>query len=296
MEALLQWGIDLILAIQQIHGPALDSIFRAITFMGEEEFYLLLLPLLFWCIDSRLGACLAILLLFSSYLNADLKDLFQQPRPFNFNPNVQLAYAEGFGLPSGHAQSSMIAWATIATWTRKTWFWVAAIVLIVLIGFSRVYLGVHFPTDVLVGWSIGAALLGLYLALQPKIGNRLAQLSLCLQILLALAIPIVLFLIHPVADTAAIMGALAGVGVGLTLRHQYISLNISGTWWHCALRFLIGIAVVFALYLGLKWLFPSDGLVFYHALLFLGYGIIGLWVSLGAPWLFRILRLAPKTE
>ncbi|MCK4722360.1 MAG: phospholipid phosphatase, partial [Dehalococcoidia bacterium] len=101
MEALLQWGLDLILAIQQIHGPVLDGIFRAITFMGEEEFYLILLPLLLWCVDFGLGARLGALFLLSSYLNFGLKDLLRQPRPFDLDPSVKLSSAEGYGLPSG---------------------------------------------------------------------------------------------------------------------------------------------------------------------------------------------------
>lgn len=115
MEALLQWGIDLIAAIQQVHGPVLDGIFHAITFMGEEEFYVLLLPLLFWCVDFGLGARLAILFMLSSYLNPDLKDLFQQPRPYDLDPSVGLSRATGYGLPSGHSQSAVVVWGMSGT-------------------------------------------------------------------------------------------------------------------------------------------------------------------------------------
>ena len=297
MESLLQWGIDLIIAIQQIHGPILDNIFRVITFLGEADFYLLLLPLIFWCVDSGLGARLAILVLFSSYLNIDLKDLFQQPRPFDINPSVQLSDVEGYGIPSGHAQTSTVFWAGIAIWAHKTWFSVAAIVLIVMIGFSRIYLGVHFPPDILAGWLIGGALLGLYLVLEPRISRRLTQLSLRFQVLLALAVPSVLLLIHPVDHTAYLMGILAGIVLGLALAHRYIPWGVHGPWWHRALRFLIGSAVVFVLNLGLKVVIPiEDGTAFYLVLRFIGSGIIGIWISLGAPCFYRILRLAPKAE
>ncbi|MFC1893785.1 phosphatase PAP2 family protein [Chloroflexota bacterium] len=297
MEALLQWGIDLIVAIQQFHGPVMDSIFRIITFLGTERFYLLFLPLIFWCVDSGLGARLAILVLFSSYLNLGLKDLFQQPRPFDINPSVQLYEAEGYGLPSGHAQTSTLLWAGIALRVHKTWFSVAAIGFIVLIGFSRIYLGVHFPTDVLAGWLIGGALLALYIIFEPRISRRLTQLRLHYQVLLVLAIPLVLLLIHPVDYTAYFMGMLAGIASGLVLARRYIPWGVQGPWWHRVLRFLIGGAVVFALNMGLKGVLPSDdGTAIYLALYFVGNGIIGLWITLGAPWLFTILRLAPKAE
>jgi len=297
VESLLQWGIGLIIAIQQVHGPVLDNIFRVITFLGTERFYLLFLPLIFWCVDSGLGARLAILVLFSSYLNLELKNLFQQPRPFDINPSVQLSEAEGYGLPSGHAQTSTLLWASIAIRAHKTWFSVAAVGLIVLIGFSRIYLGVHFPIDVMAGWLIGGALLGLYVIFESRINRRLAQLRLRFQVLLSLAIPLVLLLIHPVDYTAYFMGMLAGIASGLALAHRYIPWGIHGPWWHRALRFLIGGVVVFALNMGLKVVFPSEeGTVFYLALSFLGNGIIGIWITLGAPWFFRLLRLAPKAE
>ena len=296
MEALLQWGIDLIVAIQQIHGPALDSIFRAITFMGEEEFYLLFFPLLFWCVGVGLGARLGVFFLLSTYLNTDLRDLFQQPRPFDLDPSVQLSSAEGYGLPSGHSQSAIVVWGTIAAWARKTWFWMVAIALMVLIGFSRIYLGVHFPTDVLAGWTIGVVLLGIYLLVQPGIERKLAELSLGVQMALSLAVPVVLLLIHPVKDTTTTMAVLAGMGVGLALMHRYVPFSARGPWWQRAVRFLIGGAVVLALYLGLKMVFPGEESALYLVFRFLRFWLIGLWVSFGAPWLFRLLHLAPETE
>jgi len=296
MGTLLQWGLDLIVAIQQVHGPALHDIFRAITFMGGEGFYLLLLPLLLWCVDFGLGARLAVLFLLSSYLNTDLKDLFRQPRPFDLAPRVRLSSAEGYGLPSGHAQSAVIVWGAIAAWARKAWFWVAAIGLMALIGFSRIYLGVHFPTDVLAGWAIGAVLLSLHLDLQAGVEKRLAELGLGMRISLALALPLVLLLIHPVKDTIAPMAALAGVGVGLALTRRGTAFSASGPWWQRAVRFLIGGTTVLALYLGLEVLFPGQESVLSLPFGFLRYGLMGVWISLGAPWLFRLLRLAAEEE
>jgi len=296
MDSILQWGLDLIIAIQQIHGPVLDSIFRAITSIGEEEFFLFLLPLLFWCVDFGMGVRLTVLLLFSSYLNVSLKGFLQQPRPFDLDPSVQLSDAEGYGLPSGHAQSATVVWGYVAAWSRKRWAWGVAIALVVLIGFSRIYLGVHFPTDVLAGWAIGAVLLALYLALQPGTERWLSRLSLGQQVLLALAVPLVLLLIHPVKDTTTAMGVLAGAGVGLALEHRYVPFSALGPWRQRILRFIIGGVIVVALYLGLKMVFPGEGSAFYLAFRFLRFWIIGVWVSLGAPWFFRRLGLAPKDK
>ena len=296
METLLQWGLDLIVSIQGVRGPVLDSIFRALTFTGEEQFYLVLLPLLLWCVDYGLGVRVAVLLMLSSYLNVDLKDLFQQPRPYHLNPSVGISSSPGYGLPSDHAQSSIVVWGTIASWVRKTWLWVVAIALMLLVGFSRVYLGVHFPTDVLAGWTLGAALLALYLALQPGVVKRLAELGLGAQVLLALAVPLALLLVHPIKDTTTRMGALAGMGVGLVLTHRYLSFTAGGPWWQRVVRFLIGGAIVFALYLGLSGIFPGEESSLHIIFRFVRYGLVSLWTTLGAPWLFLLLKLAPRAE
>jgi len=296
MEGLLQWGINLIVTIQQVHGPVVDNIFCAITYIGDEGFYLLFLPLIFWCVDFREGARLTVLFLLSSYLNLCLKDLFQQPRPFDLNPDVGLSPEEGYGLPSYHAQSAVVVWAGLSTWAHKRWLWIVGIVIIVLIGFSRIYLGLHFPTDILAGWAIGGVLLVIYLVVQPIVERQLVRLNLGMQTLIALAVPLVLILIHPAEDTTSAMAALAGMGVGLALMQRYLSFSTHGLWWQRAVRFLIGVGIIFALYLGLKVVLPAEESAFYLVFRFCHYWLIGLWISFGAPWLFRLLKLSTTLE
>jgi membrane-associated phospholipid phosphatase len=197
MEAIQQWGINLIMAIQQVHGPGPDSIFRGITFSGEEQFYLLLLPLILWCFDYSFGAVLAVFFLLSGSLNVTLKDLLQQPRPFNLNPGLKLSQATGYGLPSGHAQLSVTVWGAVADKVQRPWFWVLAVVLMLLIGFSRVYLGVHFPTDVLAGWIIATLLLAIYIRFSLRMVKWLADRHLGLQLLLAAGVPLILLVPNP---------------------------------------------------------------------------------------------------
>jgi len=294
MEAILQWGLGFINTVQQIHGPVLDSFFEIISFLGTERFYLLLLPLIFWCVDFRLGARLAVILLLSVYLNFGLKDVLQQPRPFDIDPSVQLSDTQGYGLPSGHSQSSVAVWGFIATRVNKTWFSVVAVLLVILIGFSRIFLGVHFPTDVLAGWVIGVIILGVYLAARPILERKLLELNLGLQMLVALALPLVLMAVYPSEGTIFPMAILAGTGVGLTLTRRYVSFAVTGPWWQRTLRFIVGGIVVFALSLGTRVAFSSEGSVLYPVLGYLIYGLIGMWISFGAPLLFRLLKLAPE--
>ena len=79
MEAIWWRVIDFIQAIQSVQGPILDAVFNAITFMGDEEFFLILLPLVYWCVDFTIGVRLVVVFLLSTYANTGLKDVLQHP-------------------------------------------------------------------------------------------------------------------------------------------------------------------------------------------------------------------------
>jgi hypothetical protein len=237
---------------------------------------------------------LAFASLLSTYAKEGLKDLFAHPRPFELDPTVKLHEAEGYGLPSGHSQTAVVVWGTVAAGFRRTWLWIVAILLMVLIGFSRIYLGVHFPTDVLGGWAVGAIFLVAYLTLEPRVIAWLKQAGLAVQLVLAVAVPLVLLLVHPTTDTASSMAVLMGVGVGIALNQRVAPYSVAGPLWQRAVRFLVGAVVLLVLYFGLKLAFPGEGEPLYFALRVARYVLVGLWAGLGAPWLFRRLRLAPS--
>ncbi len=292
MDPILEWGIEVIVAIQTIRSPALDAFFQGVTFLGNAEFYLLLAPVFIWSVNYRLGARLGILLLLSAYINQALKELFMQPRPCEPRPDVCIDQADSYGLPSGHAQNAIVFWGVIAQWIGTAWAWIAAILLMLLIGISRIYLGVHFPTDVFVGWAIGIVILGLYIVLGERVEKWLEGRSLAVQILLALALPVLFLAIQPSDVTAQITGAFAGIAVGVALGVRYLDFDAGGQIWKRAVRFLLGVAVVAAIFFGLRIIFPGEGESLYAIFRFVRYGFVGLWISLGAPWLFLRVGLA----
>jgi len=290
MEGILDWGVNIVLCLQQF-SPALDLPFKVLTFMGEEEFFLLLLPILYWCLDRRTGARLTVLFLFSAYVNAVAKVLANQPRPFQYDSRVRSLWdATGGGLPSGHTQSAVVVWGYLASRFRRTWLWVIAGLLIVLIPVSRVYLGVHFPTDLLGGYLIGAALLFLYVWLEPEVETWLEEKGLVWQLGAALALPALLILLFPTKDGVTSGATLMGMGAGFTLERKWIGFGSGGVWWKRVLRFLLGGAVLLGLWMGLRAVFSGaePALIFR----FIRYGLVGLWGGLGAPWAFARLRLA----
>jgi membrane-associated phospholipid phosphatase len=297
MENVLDWGIRLIIDVQQNFSPALDKPFTIITFMGEEMFFLILLPLVYWCVNKRLGSRLAILFLFSAWVNALVKVFAAQPRPFEYDSRIKVIFpAGGYGLPSGHSQGAVVLWLYLASQVKKTWFWILALLLIVLISMSRIYLGVHFPTDVLGGCLIGFVLLITYVYFEPKIEPLIKNETTLVQLGIATSFTFILIIISPRLDTECITAAasLMGMATGFILEHKYVGFEAEGLAWKKAVRFILGIVVIFGLWLGLKMAFK--GLEPEAVFRFVRYLLVGLWGGVGAPWMFVRLGLAEKSQ
>ena len=293
MESILNWGVDVILWLQRF-SPALDWPFRIFTFMGEEQFFLILLPLIYWCLDRRTGARLTVLFLICAYTNAVAKTLAAQPRPFEYDSRVrQLTAAGGGGLPSGHTQAATVIWGYLAYTFRRPWVWALSAALLVLIPLSRIYLGVHFPTDVLGGYVLGAVLLLLYIWLEPGAERWLEGRGLAWQLGLAVVVPLLMAILFFTDDGVTEGAALMGMGVGFVLERRWVGFDAGGVWWKRVLRFLLGVVVLFGLWMGLRVAFAGFGEATTALLLrFVRYGLVGLWGGLGAPWAFVRLGLA----
>ena len=291
MENIFDWGMAWIIAMQEMGSPFIKTFFDGVTFMGEEMFYLLFVPILFWAFDHRIGARVGFAFLISAYVNPILKDLFPQPRPFEVNPEVSDHTVPGSGMPSGHGQSSMFVWGTLAWQIGRGWFWGLAIIIIFLVGFSRVYLGVHFPHQVVAGWLVGAILLALFLLLDPRLEPWLASRPLSQQLAISIGVPLLLVLVYPHNDTVGAAAVMCGFGSGFALMRHYVPYSADGLWWQRVLRTVIGLAGLLTLYIGLSFAAPAKDEVseaLYYAVRFLRYGILGLWISLGAPWVFSL--------
>ena len=325
MTPLLEWGIPVIAWLQSL-GTWLTPFMQAFTFLGDEQFYLLILPVLLWWVDIGLGIRIGLALLVSAGLNGGLKLVFGTPRPYWVSTQVQaLNSGTTYGIPSGHAQNAVVLWGRLAVLAKSTWMrWVLGI-LIVLIGISRSYLAVHFPTDVLVGWGIGLLLLWALVALDEPIRLRLARMSaggrigmVALLSLAIIAIGAAAYLatasrqvpeswiaqaaaaypgadpIEPQALTNSITaaGTLFGLGVGAVLLLAWGKFHPRGRLPVLIARYIVGVAGLLAIYLGLSALFPGGHNLVAYALRFVRYASLGLWVAYLAPRLFVYLRLA----
>lgn len=298
MDAMLQWGVDFVRSVQVIRFPLLDTIITIITHLGSELAYILILSFIFWCIDEKRAFKLAFLVLFSAWINSSIKELFKQPRPYDLDPSVGIVREHSYGLPSGHSQHSLVFWGVLGSWLKKPAGLIVAISIPLLIAFSRIYLGVHFPTDVLGGWLIGGLLLSGWFILSDRLELFIKTLNVRIQILAIVALVFIMNALHP-QDIS--MGALLfGISMGYILMRSKFSFNAA-----CAakgsdkpsifiklLRVLIGLTLLLGVFFSLKLISPEKGSEWYDLFRFIRYALTGFQVSAVAPFLFKKLSLA----
>lgn len=285
----MSWGMDVVRGVQKLLGPGMLVPMKIITFFGSEAFVLTALPLLYWCVDRRKGARIGIFVLSSAFLNMWLKMLFMQPRPYDFDPSLGLARESTPGLPSGHGQTSITFWGAMLTILPRAAGVIALIVMPLLIGVSRLYLGVHFPTDIFASWAIGGILVAAFYGLGPKIEALFHGWETRFRLIVITAIALIMNFLLP-ADTM-LSGAFWGSAVGFALTSKNLRFDAGGSLQKKALRYLVGIAGTALFYFGPKILIGS-ALASQEALVrFTRYALVGLWAAYGAPWCFFKLKL-----
>lgn len=294
MESVLDWGVDVVLWLQRF-SPRLDVLFRVFTFLGDEEFFLLLLPLVYWSLNRVVGVRLMVLFLLSGLMNQAAKNLAAQPRPFTYDLRVkQIGFESSYGFPSGHTQSAVVVWGYLATVVRRRWFWALAAILTVGVPLSRIYLGVHFPTDVLGGYLLGFVVLVLWSAYAPRLERRFLALPTARQLIVILALPALAMAVWPTEGMVTGGATMVGIGSGLVLERRLVGFEVAGRPLQRTLRYLLGAAVLAGLWLGLRYAFAG----LEPAVLFrlVRYSIVGFWGAFGAPWAFVRIGLAGREE
>ena len=325
MNPILDWGINLIAGLQA-SVPWLRGSMTFLSFLGNEEFFILFLPLLYWCVDARLGLRVGVILSASGSVNTFFKLAFHAPRPYWVSAQVQAMSSEtSYGLPSGHAQHATTIWGTVGAAGQRWLRWAMA-ALIFLIGFSRIVLAVHFPTDVLLGWLIGGLMLWAFLRWEAPVLAWFNRHTLGQKIGLAFAVSILLIAIalagsaflppsdppeweataalaYPPAPgetainprdmggTVGIAGVFFGLVAGAMLLFHQTNFDAKSEWWKRLLRYVLGAVGVAIIWMGLRMVLPRDASLVSQILRYLRYALAGFWMGYGAPWLFIKLKL-----
>ncbi len=283
--------------IEAFRHDSLTPLFKALSFTGEPTFFLLVLTVGYWVLSREIFTRATLVLVTTGLANSVLKAIFQAPRP---DPSLALIAAEGWSFPSGHAMVAAAIWPWLALdyqgATGRRWALPLAVVLAFGVAASRVYLGVHSLRDVCWGLLCGALILAVarrWMDASPAFWSRLGTTSRCFYLSLAVLLAVFSLPIHPHDTTGAKSG-----GVLLTLwlgagPARRISPELPKGALSIAAAIGLGLVVTFALRWGLKELL-TEAVSFQTLADFLRYGALGLWIALGAPWIFRLLGLVRR--
>jgi membrane-associated phospholipid phosphatase len=292
MDPILSWGLGVVRGAQLLASPILTLAMKGLSLAGTELGYLAILPMIYWCVDKRRGLRVAVLVFLSTAVNLRLKLAFAQPRPYDLDPSVGMARESTFGLPSNHAQTTAVLGGSAAPLFRKPWGLAIAIALPLLVGLSRIYLGVHFPTDVLAGWALGAAIVGLDLLVGDRIEAALAEMRETLALAAVAAVALGMNVLT--GKDTSLGGVYFGFAGAAIYARRAAPFSVSGGFWKRALRYLVGMATMAIVYALPKLLLAGVEGGGPPLLRFLRYALLGAWAAAGAPWLFLKLGLAEE--
>lgn len=302
--------MDFLYVLEKLRAPWLDAVMSAITELGGETAFLVAALVLFWCADKRQGYYLMAVGFLGTLANQFLKLACRIPRPWVRDPEFTIveaarADAGGYSFPSGHSQTSVGTFGALAMGTRNKWLRGACIAVCVLVPFSRMYLGVHTPADVLVGSGMAIAFL---VVLRPVVYSREGKnIPILFAVMIALGAAFVAYTeLYPfpadidqdnlqsaVKNSYTLMGALLGMVAVYFVDEKKLRFPTGGVWYAQVLKVLGGLALVLLVKEGTKA--PLDALFAGHmiaravryCLVVLAAGMV--W-PLTFPWFARLGR------
>ncbi|MGD0806186.1 MAG: phosphatase PAP2 family protein [Anaerolineales bacterium] len=315
------WGVGVVLWLQTNAG-GLKPFMQALSFLGTEDFLLVLSLTLYWCVDVSLGLRLGLLLTIGGSLGSLLKLAFHMPRPYWYDPRVQpMASEPTYGMPSGH---SITAWS-VGPWLgsriQMPWGLAAGVLIALGVSVSRVFLGVHFPGDVLAGLLVGLIVWFIVDWSIRHIGPVLKRAGFLAQCGAAVATSTFLllaqaglqwgirFVVDPPewaqnasrltavsprnpTEFISLAGLVLGLGAGLAFQQRWAQFRADGPAGKRVLRFLLGLSVMLIVWRGLPILWNEYVQPASMVLRYIRYALVGFWAVFLAPLIFLRLGLA----
>ena len=261
--------MGLLYLLETIRIPILNEFMLAITTLGEETAFLIIALILFWCVDKYLGYYTLSVGFVGVIANQFLKLLFRIPRPWVIDPDFTIleqarAAATGYSFPSGHTQSAVGTFGSIACVSKRKIVRFGAIVIGALVAFSRMYIGVHTPMDV--GVSIAIAVI-LIFAVRPFIYKKEHRfMPILFGVMLLLSVGYLCFAefypfpadmdlanyTHGVENAYTLLGALLGMFTVYYIDKKYLRFDTKAVWWAQICKVAIGLVLVLIVKSGLK--------------------------------------------
>jgi len=322
-----QFEIWFILEFQNL-GEWLTPVMKMFTWMGYPQAYMLIIAIIYWSFDRKTGLRMAIFLSLVSSLNSILKQLFHAPRPYRIDPGIRaIKVSNGFGMPSGHAQAATV-WLLAGYYLKKSWFWIVVIVVTFMVGLSRTYLGVHFPSQVIIGWTIGVVLLLIFTRYENMFIAWLSSIRLSYQLILAFGITVMLMIVGGIfvislndwhfpaewlinssvylaAENETLRssiglqavsgnaGGFLGTAIGAILLKKSGGFDTGGIWWKRILRCILGVVLIAGIYFAFQYVVPDEkNVIIYNLWRFSAFLVIAFSVIYLIPVLFLRTKLA----
>ena len=260
--------MDFLYLLEKIRIPGLNECMLLITQLGEETAFLVIALVVFWCVDKKKGYYLMAVGFAGTMINQFLKLWFRVPRPWVLDPNFTILEqareaAAGYSFPSGHTQMAVGTFASLATTAKKRSVAVACVTLAVLVPFSRMYIGVHTPADVLTSAVIALVLVFLLKPMTDVWEQK--QMKGVIAAMLLMALGLLLFVeYYPLGEVDAhnlesgmknaytMQGCLIGVAVVYLAERKFVNFETKAVWWAQILKAVLGLGVVLLVKEGLR--------------------------------------------
>ncbi|OON92869.1 MAG: hypothetical protein ATN31_07700 [Candidatus Epulonipiscioides saccharophilum] len=276
----MPFEIQILQYLESIRNPFLNMLMETITFSAEIAFLGSIVIILYWCIDKEFAYKLVFIVLVNALFTSYVKNIVRKPRPFELGivKPLRVETAPGYSFPSGHTSTATSFWGGAYYILKKKNILIVAIIMSIMVGFTRMYLGVHFPTDI-----IGGILIGITSIICAKM-----MLDNDKPLLLVTALLTLLVLILPTPDEIVLsVSCLFGLISGVTLEKKYINMKVKTTLKNQIAKLIIGFAGTGILYIILELTMLDmkiSNMIKYILLL--------LYIIVGAPYVFKKLNLA----
>ncbi|MGH0541863.1 phosphatase PAP2 family protein [Bacillus cereus] len=264
-----------------LEGSVLTTFFKLVSSIANETLYLIIISILYWCVSKRKAFHMIVMLCFSGYMGLVVKEFMKIPRPYTYD-GIQALYeksAAGYSFPSTHVQLATTFWGSFMILCKKRIIWIIGIIFIILVTTSRLYLRVHWLSDI-----IGAVLISVIVVyLYTKVTVKLSDRKFIFLQRIVLVFSLIMYFMADQIDNFKLLGVLTGSTIGIMLENHFIKINENNNLKMQVIKTVLGLSVMLIMQFILKKVIPD--------MHYLRYVLTGITITFLCPFIFRILRL-----